>query len=184
MSNGSFILSRTDDPNHPISQSLTVNVSVSGAGRATPGQDYQFISSQVTFAAGSATATVTVNVMGSPYNDSYVENDEMVILNIAGPGQNYSIGTPSSATVIIVDNDTNAHDYYWTGEGGNPYWSTPANWTLDTSPAHTPASDARTVCGITSISMAATRIARRKARVITVAITRCTCRTVTQECCP
>jgi hypothetical protein len=140
VSNGSFILSRTDDPNFPISQSLTVNVSVSGAGTATPGQDYQYITSNVTFAAGSATATVTVNVMGQPYDDGNVEPDETVILNIAGPGQNYTVGDPSSATVKIVDNDTASNNYYWIGQGVDDLWSTPNNWTTDTV-NHTPTSD-------------------------------------------
>ena len=86
---------------------------------ATPGQDYQFISSQVTFdRLGHGDGHR--NVMGSPYNDSYVENDETVILNIAGPGPELpSISSPSRhREVIIVDNDTNAHDYYWTVAGG------------------------------------------------------------------
>ena len=45
---------------------------------------------------------MNVNVIGSPYDDHIVDPDETVVVTITGPaGQNYSIGSPSSATVTI-----------------------------------------------------------------------------------
>ncbi|MCZ8199205.1 Calx-beta domain-containing protein, partial [Microcystis sp. LE19-55.1A] len=56
--------------------SLTVNYSISGT--ATNGTDYTSIPTSVTFAAGSSTATVTVD----PTADTTVESDETVALTL------------------------------------------------------------------------------------------------------
>lgn len=61
VSDGTFRFSRDGDTSQP----LTIFISVSGASTATPGQDFSPISSQVTFAAQSATADVVVDVTGS-----------------------------------------------------------------------------------------------------------------------
>jgi Ca2+-binding RTX toxin-like protein len=55
----------------------------------------------VTFAAGSSTATITVN----PETDATAEPDETVILTLAA-GVDYNIGAPSSATGTINNDDT------------------------------------------------------------------------------
>src|SRR4029079_16674333 len=55
----------------------------------------------VDFAAGSSTATVTVD----PTPDSTVEPDETVILTVA-PGTGYGVGAPSTATGTITNDDT------------------------------------------------------------------------------
>jgi hypothetical protein len=90
---GTFTINRAGD----LTGAITVNYSLSGTAG---GGDYQALSGSVNFAVSQTTATVTV----TPIDDSEVEGDETVILTvIAGTG--YAIGSPSSATVTIADND-------------------------------------------------------------------------------
>ncbi|MFM6728867.1 MAG: beta strand repeat-containing protein, partial [Dolichospermum sp.] len=81
------------------SNALTVNYTIGGT--ATNGNDYSSIGSSVTFAAGSSTATVTVD----PTSDTTGEADETVILSLAS-GTGYTIGTTTSVTGTIVNDDT------------------------------------------------------------------------------
>jgi len=86
--------------------SLTVNYSVGGS--ATRGVDYTGITGSgyfsstyaVTFAAGSATATVTVD----PTADTEVEADETVALTLAA-GSGYTIGTTAAVVGTITNDD-------------------------------------------------------------------------------
>ncbi|PNJ95423.1 hypothetical protein CEP13_08210, partial [Cylindrospermopsis raciborskii C03] len=78
-----------------ISNDLTVNYTIGGT--ATNGTDYNNIGTSVTFAAGSSTATVTVD----PTPDTTVEADETVILTLAS-GTGYTIGTTSGVTGTIT----------------------------------------------------------------------------------
>src|SRR6185369_3573663 len=87
---------------------LTVNFAISGT--ATFNTDYTqtgaatFVTPNgtVTFAAGSSTATVTVD----PTSDTTSEPDETVILTLAA-GTGYNVGAPSSATGTILNDDVN-----------------------------------------------------------------------------
>ncbi|MFN6305625.1 MAG: beta strand repeat-containing protein, partial [Microcystis sp.] len=78
---------------------LTVNYTVEGT--ATNGTDYTSIPTSVTFAAGSSTATVTVD----PTADTIVESNETVILTLAS-GTGYTIGTTNAVTGTITNDDT------------------------------------------------------------------------------
>src|SRR5262245_13029545 len=78
---------------------LTVNYSV--AGTATSGSDYTALSGSVNIPANETTATVTVN----PINDRLLEGDETVTLTVAS-GSDYNVGTPSSATGTITDDES------------------------------------------------------------------------------
>lgn len=82
---------------------LTVNFSVTGT--ATSGTDYTSLGTSVTFNAGSATATKTV----APIQDTTVEGAETVIATVTG-GTGYAVGTPSSATVNLADDDSAVSD--------------------------------------------------------------------------
>jgi hypothetical protein len=81
--------------------SLTVNYTLGGT--ATLNTDYTRTgtTNTVTFAAGSSTATVTVN----PTADTIVESNETVILTLAA-GTGYTIGTPNAVTGTINNDDT------------------------------------------------------------------------------
>jgi Ca2+-binding RTX toxin-like protein len=91
---GVFTLTRTGNN----SQSLTVNYTLSGT--ATKGSDYNNLLGTVTFAAGSSTATVTVN----PINDNLYEGTENVTLSLSSSSR-YTLGTSQSANLNLVDND-------------------------------------------------------------------------------
>jgi Ca2+-binding RTX toxin-like protein len=91
------------------SGALTVNFSVGGtAAYAPPGGDYQTdhpltftaTSGTVDFAAGSSTATITVD----PFGDADLEPDETVILTVTA-GAGYTVGSPASATGTITNDD-------------------------------------------------------------------------------
>ncbi|MCZ8191665.1 MAG: calx-beta domain protein, partial [Microcystis sp. LE19-338.1B] len=94
-SNLIYTFTRTGDTTNP----LTVNYSISGT--ATNGSDYTSIPTSVTFAANSATATVTVD----PTADTTVESDETVALTLTS-GTGYIIGTTNAATGTITNDDT------------------------------------------------------------------------------
>jgi Ca2+-binding RTX toxin-like protein len=79
---------------------LTVNYTLGGT--ATLNTDYTRTgtTNTVTFAAGSSTATVTVD----PTADTTVESDETVALTLA-TGTGYTVGTPNTATGTITNDD-------------------------------------------------------------------------------
>jgi hypothetical protein len=88
----------------PTTAALTVNYTVGGT--ATLGTDYTGIASTpatktVSFAAGSATATVTVD----PKVDTTIEADETVFLTLAA-GTGYSIGTTAAVVGTILNDDS------------------------------------------------------------------------------
>ncbi|MDB9426277.1 Calx-beta domain-containing protein [Microcystis aeruginosa CS-564/01] len=80
---------------------LTVNYTLGGT--ATLNTDYTRTgtTNTVTFAAGSSTATVTVD----PTADTTVESDETVILTLA-TGTGYTVGTTTAVTGTITNDDT------------------------------------------------------------------------------
>jgi hypothetical protein len=92
---GTFTFTRTGS----TASTLVVNFTLGGT--ATNNTDYDFITTNVTFAAGSATATRTV----TPNNDALVEGPETVILTLTD-GASYDVGAPGAATVTIADNPT------------------------------------------------------------------------------
>jgi hypothetical protein len=91
---GTFTVARTG----PTTDALTVNYTV--AGTATGGSDYPALSGSVTIASGQSSATAGV----APVNDLLPEDDETVVLTLVA-GTGYTVGSPSSATVTIDDDD-------------------------------------------------------------------------------
>src|SRR6185437_2356391 len=84
----------------------TVNFSVGGTATFNPdytqtGAAMFGATGTVQFAAGSLTATVTID----PTADNTVEPDETVILTVVA-GTGYHVGAPSTATGTIVNDDT------------------------------------------------------------------------------
>lgn len=91
---GQFTLTRTG----PTGSALTV--SLTSSGTATSGTDYTALGGTATIPSGAS--SVTLNV--SPVDDTTNEGTEMVRLSISTNAA-YTLGTPSSATVNIEDND-------------------------------------------------------------------------------
>ncbi|MFM6602958.1 MAG: S8 family serine peptidase, partial [Microcystis panniformis] len=126
--NGQYTLTRTGS----TASALTVNIAMSGT--ATNGTDYTAIPTTVTFAAGSSTALVNLNVI----DDTLPEGTETATLtvlagsgytpgslgtNVGSPSSKGNITPSSSATVSITDNDTgtitlNAADTGWYSSTG------------------------------------------------------------------
>jgi len=91
---GVFTLARTGDTTAPLTVSYTFS------GTAVNGVDYQTLANSTTIPAGASSASVTV----SPLDDNLTEGDVTVVLTIA-PSAAYTLGSPTSATVTIADND-------------------------------------------------------------------------------
>jgi hypothetical protein len=91
---GTFTVSRTGS----LTAALTVGYTVSGT--ATKGVDRQGLAGSVSIPAGATSATIVV----TPIDDTLREGPETVIVTLT-PNGAYTIGSPSSATVTIIDND-------------------------------------------------------------------------------
>ena len=73
-----------------------------GGGTALPGTDYTPLTNKaVTFAAGAATATFPIAIV----NDTLAAPNKTVGLHITGVGAGTVIGSPSAATLTIVNDD-------------------------------------------------------------------------------
>ncbi len=91
---GQFRFARTGSTANP----LTVAFSVGGT--ATSGVDYNSIGTQITIPAGQTAATLAV----TPLDDAIVEGAETVTVTL-NTSNNYLLGTPSFATITIIDNE-------------------------------------------------------------------------------
>ncbi len=107
---GRFTFTRTGD----ISQDLVVNVNTAlgsaTKGTSAPTGDYYFTPDYVAGSQGFSTFTIpagsaSFDVNVTPNTDTSVEGPETVILQV-GPGNGYLVGTQSTATVVINDDDT------------------------------------------------------------------------------
>ncbi|MBB5766024.1 outer membrane autotransporter protein [Xanthomonas arboricola] len=82
------------------SSSSATTVNLSRGGTATSGTDYTGAPSSIVVPANATTATFSV----TPVADTTVEADETVVISVAS-GSGYGIGSPSSATATIVNDD-------------------------------------------------------------------------------
>ena len=89
---------------------VSTAINLAWSGTALAGSDYNVTVSgatlssdrlTLTFAAGAATATITL----TPIDDAAVEGNETATLTIAS-GISYTVGTPSFASATIADNDS------------------------------------------------------------------------------
>ncbi|MDX2213900.1 MAG: Calx-beta domain-containing protein [Oculatellaceae cyanobacterium bins.114] len=71
-------------------------------GTATAGSDFTSTPIVVNFAEGQTTQTVTIPIL----NDTQVESNETVNLSLSNPTGGATLGTQTTATLTIVDNDT------------------------------------------------------------------------------
>ena len=102
---GTFRLTRTSDS----SQDLVVNVNAA-SGSATKTTDYTFSPDYVTGSQGFSTFTIpadsdTLDITVTPVVDATSEGPETIVLQL-GPGNGYLVGSASTATVVIADDDT------------------------------------------------------------------------------
>uniref|UniRef100_UPI003782EEFD Calx-beta domain-containing protein n=1 Tax=Prosthecobacter sp. TaxID=1965333 RepID=UPI003782EEFD len=102
---GTFRLTRVGD----TSQSLLVNVNTA-QGTAAKGTDYNFSPDYVSAALGFSTFTIpagsaTLDITLTPLTDATQEGPETATLQL-GPGNGYIVNMPSTATIVINDDDT------------------------------------------------------------------------------
>ncbi len=84
--------------------SLTVMFSLDqGSGLAMYGYDFSQPGTYGSVSFSPGQSSVTLNVV--PIDDSTPEGNESVVLRLQG-GSLYTLGTPSSASLVILDNDT------------------------------------------------------------------------------
>jgi len=84
------------------STSVTDSVHFATAnGTATAGSDYTAVSQDVSFAAGMTAQTVSIPIT----DDAVLEGNETVSLSLSSPSAGTTLGSPSTATLTIVDND-------------------------------------------------------------------------------
>jgi sugar lactone lactonase YvrE len=96
LSTGTFTITRLGTK----STALTVNLSLAGSS-ASNGTDFDTIPGTLALGANVTTATITVK----PKDDTAMEPAEIVLCTISS-GTGYVVGSPSSGTVTITDNDT------------------------------------------------------------------------------
>lgn len=82
----------------PSNGTTTVNIGVIG-GTATSA-DYQFSATSVSFAHGESEKSLDFSIT----NDATTETNETILVSLSNP-VNATLGTPSSATLTIIDND-------------------------------------------------------------------------------
>src|SRR5438093_3925153 len=80
---------------------VTVNYATSD-GTATAGSDYTAKSGTLTFRASVAQKTFTIPII----NDTLDESDETVNLTLSDPTGGATLGTPDTAVLTIIDNDS------------------------------------------------------------------------------
>lgn len=88
---GIFLFARSGDTTNELTVTFTLT------GTASNGTDYETLPLSVTFAAGSATATLDVVAKA----DALVEGAELVVLTVVD-GEGYAAGAPAVATVGIA----------------------------------------------------------------------------------
>lgn len=110
MTTGTFLIARTG------STAADLPVTYSVGGTATVGADHTLGAGTVVIPAGSTSRTLTL----FPLDDTLVESDETVAVTIQ-PQSQYTIGTPSSATVTITSDDVAGGDLIFSDgfESGN-----------------------------------------------------------------
>ncbi|MGE3076558.1 MAG: Calx-beta domain-containing protein [Dehalococcoidia bacterium] len=116
--------------------SVTYTTSNGPAPSATAGVDYTATTGQLTWGTNDLTSkTFTV----TPINDNLVEGGENVTLTLSAPTGGLTIGTPSTSTLIITDDEspfpsiTNISPGSGTTLGGTPVTISGVNFTGATS---------------------------------------------------
>ena len=80
---------------------FTVSFRLAGPGKATQGTDYAAVSGDLSFAAGQKSRSFTVTILA----DTLDEGDEALTLELSDPQGGATLGSPTTATLTILEND-------------------------------------------------------------------------------
>ena len=95
-----FLLDNENNTGEPV------EIDYELSGTAISGDDYSITGSAIINNAAIATNAIATNIYIIPDDDNLVEGDETVVLTITGiNSDSYTIGTPDTGTVTIIDND-------------------------------------------------------------------------------
>ena len=86
------------------------------SGTATNGVDYVLLPGMATIPNGQSTATVTI----VPIDDTELDPDETILLQLSVSIGNYSVGSPDNAQITILDNESDgtfSSDPVWAASG-------------------------------------------------------------------
>jgi hypothetical protein len=89
---------------HALSVQSTVDFATS-PGTATDGSDYTGQSGTLTFAAGDTQKTIQIPILNPVPPDPEDDETLTIALSNAAPGANLVLGSPSTSTLTIVDDD-------------------------------------------------------------------------------
>jgi hypothetical protein len=115
----------------PSTQTVTVNYAVTGGTATGGGVDYTLASGQLSFSAGQTSKPIAIAIV----NDSVPEPAETIIVTLSSP-TNATLGSPSSHTYTILDNDLPTVQFSQASSAG-PEATTPANLQVTLSSAST-----------------------------------------------
>lgn len=99
-------------------QAVTVNLSYTGDAT-----DFSALPATVAFDIGETEKTVDFTLVDNDAEDG----DRTFAIAIAA-GEKYVAGSPSSASILIVDDETGAQVCSWTGNGDGVSWDDANNW--------------------------------------------------------
>ncbi|MFC2086962.1 Calx-beta domain-containing protein [Bacteroidota bacterium] len=105
--------------NYQLDHDVTVDYTVTGGTATGGGTDYTLADGTLTISAGEDSGTISITVI----NDSDIENDETIIIELSNPSSNVYLGTNTEHTYTINDNDAD-YDIEFTASSASGQEST------------------------------------------------------------
>jgi len=87
--------------NFSTSDNAAINCNVLSTGKASSRCDYETTTGTLNFAAGETSKTISIPLV----DDSYAEGNESFQVSLNNPSAGVSLGSPSTISVTITDND-------------------------------------------------------------------------------
>ncbi len=95
-----------------VASPVTINYTIDGNSTATNGDDFSLASGSFNIPALQTKSSIKINIV----NDSIYEGNETMTFKLGTPPENFDLGTTTSHTITIEDNDTEPTVYLTTNE--------------------------------------------------------------------